>query len=314
MSSDSRENHKKDSKKYESNNPFQIALRTYLLSLSLSLGPSILPLLISQASTLRRQHALPPATFLRSLNRILKRELALDGFAFSLTVAVAGGALLKKYCGARTIWKGLLNALCNDVDGSDPHSIIDNPRCITTSRLAKIRAWLTQRVNITVQKETFLSYVVSSSICISLLQVGIRRNRTMYPRPIRPLSKKQSPLLDLTLLLLVRAIDSLVQSFIIERSSYSFPLPVSLIDKADKGREKATVNEMPRNDQSLVEVERSKWEKETKQQLSSRVDAIVFWTCSARYIFICFLKFPITDYVQKDNVVFLLRTSKVSIL
>ena len=287
--SNSAENHQKDSKRSEHDNPFQIALRTYLLSLSFSLGPSVLPLLISQTSAyLRDHHALSRAAFLRSLGRILKRELAFDGFAFSLTLAVAGGALLKKYWRAFTVWKDLLDDLCNVVDGLDPHSVNEDRRRdsndhITTSPFAKMRVWFAQLpLNITPEKETFLSYVVSSSIGVWLLQAGTRRNR-----PSRP-SSIQNPTLDLTLLLLVRTIDSLLQGFIVQKLSCFSPLSVK---KIDKGKEKVT-----RPDQTQIEdnsrsqrMERSKWE--IKQLFASRLDAVVFWACSARFIHLFYLLF-----------------------
>jgi len=254
----SSENHQKDSNNSEPHNPFQIALRTYLLSLSFSLGPSVLPLLISQTSAYRDRQALPPAVFLRSLGRILKRELAIDGFAFSLTLAVAGGALLKKYW---TVWKDLLDDLCNVVDGLDPHPVVEDSRGDniggnTTSQFA----------NITPEKETFLSYIVSSSIGVWLLQAETGKKRAMHPT------------LDLTLLLLVRTVDSLVQGFIIQKLSCFYPFSVKPVESIDKGKEKVT-----RHDEPQVEDDSRSREKEIKQLLASRLDAVVFWACSARY-------------------------------
>src|SRR5436189_3760143 len=74
------------------NHPSQVALRTYALALSLSLGPSLIPFLVSLVVPKFRGSK----TSFASLKRVLRRELGHDGFAFSITFSVAGGAILKQ--------------------------------------------------------------------------------------------------------------------------------------------------------------------------------------------------------------------------
>jgi hypothetical protein len=251
---------------HEADNLFQLALRTYLLSLSFTLGPSIIPPLVSQTIAglhkHRHRHALPPSAFFKSLNRILKRELAFGSFAFSMTLAVAGGPLLKRYWTAWTDWKGFLDDLCDVVEGSDPRSVVEDCRGddngdnneVTASPCAKTKAWFAERLrNFTHEQKTFISYALSSSIGVLLLQAGTRR------------SFKHSPTLDFTLLLLVRAVDLLVQSFIIQRSTL-------LITK----------NEHTHPLSNGYSKEPSKRGKEIRLCLRSRLDAVIFWACSAR--------------------------------
>src|SRR6267154_379769 len=72
--------------------PTQVALRTYSLSLFLSLGPALLPVvlnLITSSSSLE--------THSGRFRRVLRRELSFTGFPFAITVAVGGGAALKRF-------------------------------------------------------------------------------------------------------------------------------------------------------------------------------------------------------------------------
>ncbi|EPT04339.1 hypothetical protein FOMPIDRAFT_1040121 [Fomitopsis schrenkii] len=62
--------------------PLQIALRTYALSLALSLGPALVPFLTSPKA---RKDGMT------RLGRILGRELRVTGFAFAMTAGVGGG-------------------------------------------------------------------------------------------------------------------------------------------------------------------------------------------------------------------------------
>ena len=69
---------------FPDNHPIQIALRTYALALSLSLGPAFVAFL-----TKPRRKTVGP------LIRAIQRELGLTGFAFAMTTALAGGASFK---------------------------------------------------------------------------------------------------------------------------------------------------------------------------------------------------------------------------
>lgn len=74
--------------------PVQIALRTYSLCVSLSLGPALLPVIFAPAVHPKslRAHA-------RVFWRALLRELRPTGFALAITAAVGGGAALQRLWG-----------------------------------------------------------------------------------------------------------------------------------------------------------------------------------------------------------------------
>ncbi len=67
--------------------PAHVALRTYALSLFLSLRPALLPFIISPSRVGGS----------KSLRGILKREFGLSGFAFAMTVGVGGGVALRHF-------------------------------------------------------------------------------------------------------------------------------------------------------------------------------------------------------------------------
>ncbi|KAJ7786317.1 integral membrane protein [Mycena metata] len=67
--------------------PAQVALRTYCLSLCLSLGPSLVPFVIFRRSE---------KTSRKALKRVLAREFGLKGFAFSVTLALGGGSFIRE--------------------------------------------------------------------------------------------------------------------------------------------------------------------------------------------------------------------------
>ena len=121
--------------------------------------------------------------------------------------------------------------------------------------------------------KTFLSALLSSGISIWLLQVGARRWRRRVPStaasiPYTPpdLYTRPSPTLDLTLLLLVRAIDSVVQSFILRKAEDS---SIHLDLSAASISEEALMRKLRAEKARRVNLRR--------KILTSRVDAIVFW-------------------------------------
>ena len=198
--------------------PLQIALRTYTLALSLALGPALLPFLTSRRAR---------AQGLKRVLYVLKRELSINAFASAITVGVAGGAAI------RHIWKVWEER--TPLTGGEERK----------DALGKVRAWLASLKD---GQKTFLANVISSSLAVTLLHSRRRHAASMsIGRP--------SPTLDLSLLLLVRAMDLLVQLTLFkpsEESERHLPAPVREKNKA----------------------ERRKW--------STRLDALVFWACSAR--------------------------------
>ncbi|KAJ7103527.1 hypothetical protein B0H15DRAFT_217075 [Mycena belliarum] len=168
--------------------PVQVAIRTYSLALCLSLVPSLIPFATSRASEKTSKHA---------LKRLLAREFGLGGFAFSITLALGGGSLI------RELWRAL-----DDLDDSDA------PETAARAAAAKLRACLSA-LNLSSAQKTFFSSVVSSSAGLLLLQAGRRRSQNTKS-PSRDPSASRT--LDLTLLCLVRAIDAAVQSFVARKS------------------------------------------------------------------------------------------------
>ncbi|KAI0801256.1 hypothetical protein C8Q74DRAFT_1192230 [Fomes fomentarius] len=207
--------------------PLQIALRTYTLALSLALGPALLPFLTS-----RRARA---QGFKRVLY-ILKRELSVNAFASAITVGVAGGSAI------RHLW--------DRWEGSTEANSSGDTACRRGDTLGNVRTWLASFKD---DQKTVLSNVISSTLAIALLHS--RRRHATSAGVGRP-----SPTLDLSLLLLVRAIDSLVQLALF---------------KPSKTRERY----LP----AAVKEQR----KAIHQNWSTRLDALVFWACSARIMW-CF--------------------------
>ncbi|KAL4243419.1 TMEM135 family protein [Abortiporus biennis] len=243
-----------------SDHPLQISLRTYFLSLSLSLGPSLLPFILSQKT--RRKGGFT------ALKHVLKREFGVSGFAFAMTAGVGGGAALKR--------------LFDTFEDNEPSSNPDSQNSIQLT--SAFRRFISK---LSPTQKTFLANIISSFISISLLQLP-QRSKTnnnqcsLHSVPKRssipltsPLSEstrgRTSATLDLTLLLLVRALDSVFRSAV---------LPSSYRSKAgDVGVDGIGVEE------------NEEMRKQKRQALTRKVDAIVFWACSARIMW-CFFYEP----------------------
>ncbi|KAI0365254.1 hypothetical protein BV20DRAFT_973444 [Pilatotrama ljubarskyi] len=205
--------------------PIQIALRTYSLALSLALGPALLPFITSRKA--RAQG------FGRVL-QIVGRELGVTAFASAITVGVAGGAAIRHFWDQ---WED------RTPQGGESQDVV-----------GKVRSWISSLRD---SHKTFLSNVISSTLAVALLHS--RRKHAKSAWVGRP-----SPTLDLSLLLLVRAIDSLVQL------AFFKPSEASQRDLPQSVREQRTAD-------------RLKW--------STRLDAIVFWACSSRIMW-CFFYEP----------------------
>lgn len=223
--------------------PAQVALRTYGLALSLSLAPAVTPLLTSVLTTNKSTK-----THLKALRRLLKRELGLGGFAFAVTLAVGGGSIL------RSLW--------NVLDQLPPPSDDEHPYRRVLRRLQRSLASL----DLTVTQKTFISFCLTSSLGIFLLQNG--RHRSIFSRP------KPSRTLDLTLLLLVRALDAVVQSFVFHRSS-------RVRDQSTKSHHTSLPPDALR--QRLLKEKHEIAQKKNRDTLTTQIDGLVFWACSARF-------------------------------
>ncbi|KAJ3535120.1 hypothetical protein NMY22_g6624 [Coprinellus aureogranulatus] len=240
--------------------PAQVALRTYALALSFSLGPALIPVVISLASNKKKAWT--------RLSRTLRRELGYDGFASAMTLSVAGAAALKY------AWTNAVDAELGAKPRVQQHSGI-------LGLLDKLRRWL-QSLNLTPVQVTFVTNFFTSSLGLTLLWRGLERSRftrlTDTASTARP-----SPTLDLTLLLVVRALDSLVQSLIMRRI---------------QPRRHTRVLSPSENEEEHLRMIREKLEREEakqvnlkRQKMTQKVDAFLFWICSSRIMW-CFFYEP----------------------
>ncbi|KAL0951178.1 hypothetical protein HGRIS_007909 [Hohenbuehelia grisea] len=260
--------------------PAQVALRTYGLSLSLSLAPSLLPFVIARLSSSRQNIKYGRAAFLK----VLRRELGLDGFAFAMTLAVGGGVALSRAWSRFDQPDRLRGLDGKSEDPSGHHALYARARSALQS--------LSARLSLSPAQETFISNMFTSLIAVLLIQAGRRRTARLrnvpspvstipltYPSPYQ--SQASSPTVELTLLLLVRAMDALVQIFVYKRTERRKP-------RLELNRLYAEPDAVR---QSLLR-EQEKRESERKRKvLTTRIDALVFWACSARIMW-CFFYQP----------------------
>lgn len=270
--------------------PAQIGLRTYALALSLSLGPALVPFITTLV--------IPRSTLAHNANwaalrRVLRRELGPDGFAFSVTLSVAGGAALSNYllCLAAPLKgpEGEQDVIdIHERPGEYPHTSTKSGDFNTFSTLHDLAKIVTKHmkaclVALSPRQQTFSSYFLASIIGVLLLQSGRERSvrlkalRNATIRNAARTSDLTSPTLDLSLLLLVRAVDSVVQAFILRRPI----LPVRSGTHTVASEYGQRVLE-PKVIHDRLERERIKRQNATRQMWTSRVDALVFWACSAR--------------------------------
>ena len=276
----------------DASHPAQIALRTYAVSLSFSLGPALLPFLTSLLSGRKKAKAQ-----VRSLTDVLKVELGPNGFAFAITAAVGGGAALQR------LWK-----LWDDSSEQEGNGDVGSPRFDANLRSESpgayflqrhmtyetIRKWILSR-EISSERKAFISNIITSTIAITLLQYPSRRRVTH--RSVRKLdlpltvsidtatTHGPSSTLDLTLLLFVRAVDCIIQSIVFKRSEWRTETYWS------RSQNSSTIDILGDNGKMLlsqvgaIEAQQHK-EDETRwrQRMTMRIDAFIFWACSARCV------------------------------
>ncbi|KAG5335659.1 hypothetical protein C0989_000841 [Termitomyces sp. Mn162] len=225
--------------------PAQTAFRTYALSLSLSLGPSLLPFMTALVTGKSCRK-----TDFQAFIRILRREFGLDGFAFAMALSVGGGLAL------RELWA------VHDSVPEQPEVLSQHTESFTS---------------FSPSQKTFITNMISSSFGMILLQAGRRRSYRLRQELLSPIVTlplipptptpesriRVSDTLDLTLLLLVRAADSLLQTFI-RRTALVKDVGTTRASQ-EQGTEAATI-------------------------LTSRIDAFVFWASSARIMWCFFYK------------------------
>jgi len=231
----------------------QVAARTYSLALSLTLGPALLSLLTSRKA---RHHGLT-----RGLSVILGRELGITSFSFAITVAIGGGSAL------RALWESIESGKTGYSKLSDSWA---------GRRLQKLKTYVTSVKS--VYKALFFNSL-SSFLAIMLMQSHRRSLQTQkaaipWTIPISPPNKttsgRTSATLDLTLLLMVRALDAVMQAVVFKRAG-------------NEGEEART----------------------RRQRLTTGLDALLFWASSARsHVLRSALIF--CSHTLQDHVVFLL--------
>jgi len=247
--------------------PAQVALRTYTLSLSLSLGPALIPFLTALLSQKKRSKAT-----LRALVGLMKRELAYDGFAFSMTTAVAGATVLRSL---------YTNHVVSEVRKHDASSRVEVLQEGWLGQVDRLRRWLVS-LNLTPRQVTFLANILSSTAAVVLLQKGAAKAMSGAGKAKAKTASNQrlvdasrpSPTLDLTLLLVIRALDSLVQSAILRSTQ---PKVIS-VPSAAGGVESILLV------QDKLEREEAKRVNKERQKMTEKVDAFLFWVCSSRYV------------------------------
>ncbi|THH11100.1 hypothetical protein EW145_g875 [Phellinidium pouzarii] len=239
----------------QNDHPLRVAARTYALSLSLSLGPALIPI-ITGVGINEKKYA--------RLLYTLRRELGASGFAFAMTMAVGGGTAMEYY------WRRFMEG-----DGQP-----ESPR--TSNDAEKNEHSLLKKIGFSSVHRAFLCYTVTSLLAIALMQSRRRsshRNKANMPRiipiypPGRTPDKRMSGTLDLTFLLLVRALDSVVQGVIQYRAKVQ-----------------------TKNVQSNKEVFEDTGENVQKPRkratiMTDKFDAVAFWAASARIMW-CFFYRP----------------------
>ncbi|KAF8641026.1 hypothetical protein AX17_000671 [Amanita inopinata Kibby_2008] len=242
--------------------PAQIALRTYALALSFSLGPSLIPLitaLITNGNLSSKK--------LSNLGRVLKRELSHDGFASAITLAVGGGAAI------RHLW-------CSQGYASRNNGTSNKQPPVSSPTWSLLEAQVTPPKLSPAQK-TFISNLLSSVACLLLLHPGKRRSpRWRHFGPPATNSEIRSTLsLDLTILLFVRAMDAALQSLL------------SAPRVSERVHAQTHPDMLAHSDlvQSDLLSEKKQTASRNKRGLSSRIDAFIFWACSARHV--CYFGF-----------------------
>lgn len=224
----------------KNDDPRFIAARTYGLSLSLSLGPALISL-IARGPLTKKKYA-------RTL-ALLKKELSSSGFAFAMTVAVGGGAALE------ALWQHLLQIETGD-EPTTRHSDSKIRKPLPNIPIS----W----PKLSAHQRSIVCNAITALVAISLMRRGKRSAHIPSPSipstvHIQSSGQKTSRTLDLTLLLLVRALDSIFQGFFqrIAHSPSEYLSPEGEVTHA-------------------AEIRRS------VATMTDKLDAMLFWIASSR--------------------------------
>lgn len=253
-----------------------IALRTYSLALSLALGP-VLVSTLSYKKSLRS----------RAWKENILKHIAPTSFPFAITVGVAGGALLNaaRHSGMSDL-------------GPHAHSDSENKEKPKNrrSRLQLVIARVVARLSsFEEEQKAFACNLVSSIIAILLIQLGYQRRCSLktvnvvdipltLPKPT--IGRGFSPTLDLTLLLLVRALDALIQRGFIHAASKTSTRGTSQSTGELSGFPQQE-DEAALNGRNTMTVLRRRW--------TGYLDAATFWASSARFVIVSILTIAMSD-------------------
>ncbi|KAA1471476.1 hypothetical protein DENSPDRAFT_819740 [Dentipellis sp. KUC8613] len=174
--------------------PLQVAIRTYSLALSLTLGPSLLSFISSPKARAKGLHG---------LYSILRREFGITGFSFAITAAIGGGSLLQH--------------LCNQLEDDrilNPDTLTGPPR----KWVQRLKAYLK---SLDSETKTIFLHAFPALLAFALIRLRPRsvkeKSITLQMIPSSPKSsvtRRTSASLELTLLLSVRAFDAWTQKMI----------------------------------------------------------------------------------------------------
>jgi hypothetical protein len=254
--------------------PTKIGLRTYAVGLLLSLGPALVPFIaktLELAKTGKNIDRVRGRKVVVGLWRLLRQEFGSFGFAFAITTAAAGGSFL------RNVFNGLdrpadlspqntgteWGANRRDLDSASENTK-PRPRCYWTL-LSDIQ-------------RTFVANGLASAMAIVLLQSRAAPGGSQgTPELLSPLPiptdickrKGISPTLDLTLILFVRALDSIFHGRLQDK------LLRKLKGNGCEATYRPTEAEVAMSRDSTQEKNRiNKW--------TSTLDSLAFCICSAR--------------------------------
>lgn len=225
--------------------PLHIALRAYVLVAAIALGPSLFSTGLALVQGSRRP---------RPFRTALLRELGPNGLPFALSVAIGGGQYIQR------LWK----------EQRSPVNSTASTRPCSSRTLAALRGVFSRIRNskLTGCRTTFIANAIASAVAIALLQRRRWRSASSDKR-----SFGKSPTMDLTLLLLVRAVDALVQSKLLSWKATFLPYQSEVSDS------KPPKSNIPHQEKSNNFVN-----EQTRTRIAARLDALIFWACSARYV------------------------------
>ena len=245
------------------------------MALFLSLGPELLPFITSVVALAKAGKdvgRVRVGKIVTGLGRLLRRELGPFGFAFAITTAVAGGSFLRN---AFENMEKPADLFIQNGDANVGAAGRGSNSALRDVQYTLRRYW----GSLSDVQQTFLFNALASTTAILLLQwkIVLRRPAGVPELPLTlpvddiPRRKGISPTLNLTLILLVRALDSVVHGALQDK----------LLQKLKgKGREVTHRSTEVEEAISRDSVHAKNW----IHKWTSNLDSLVFCVCSARCV------------------------------